>query len=151
MVNTRSSVAEAKALITRLKGYYDEGLFVTKGTLPNNTYTSTKFVKEELIMSIGSTGGTSYNIPAKDSDGNYLFDVKVAAIPQANPANPKVISQGPSIVFFKIAKCSDETSEKHHGYSINTLLTLIIVQRIQSLLDMNQLEILLMKLKNIKQ
>lgn len=103
--------ADAKALITRLKGYYDEGLFVTKGTLPNNTYTSTKFVKEELIMSIGSTGGTSYNIPAKDSDGNYLFDVKVAAIPQANPANPKVISQGPSIVFFKNSKISDEQVE----------------------------------------
>ena len=99
---------QAKDLVTRLKGYYDEGLFVTKGTLPNNTYTSTKFVKEELIMSIGSTGGTSYNVPSKDSDGNYLFNVEVAPLPQANANAPKVISQGPSITFFKNTKISEE-------------------------------------------
>ena len=35
-------------------------------------------------MSIGSTGGTSYNIPSKDSvTGEYLFNVEVFRIPQA--------------------------------------------------------------------
>ena len=99
---------QAKDLVTRLKGYYDEGLFVTKGVLPNNSYTSTKFTKEELIFSVGSTGGTSYNIPAIDSDGNYAFDVQVAPIPQYDANNPKVISQGPSITFFQNSKISQE-------------------------------------------
>ena len=30
-------------MVAELKGYFDEGLFVVKGCLPNNTYTSTKF------------------------------------------------------------------------------------------------------------
>ena len=115
---------DAKALITRLKGYYDKGYFVTKGTLPNNTYTSTKFVKEELIMSIGSTGGTSYNIPSKDSvTGEYLFNVEVFRIPQANEEAPKMISQGPSITFFKNSKISDEqikASWKFYKHITNT-------------------------------
>ena len=92
---------DARALVKRLRGYYDEGLFVTKGTLPNNTYTSTKFTTEALWMSIGSTGGTSYNKSDK-------FEVGVAAIPQQDPANPKVISQGPSICFFKNSKITEQ-------------------------------------------
>ena len=100
---------QAKGLITRLKGYYDEGLFVTKGTLPNSTYTSTKFKAEELIMSIGSTGGTSYNIPSQDPETKeYQFNAEVFRIPQANEEAPKVISQGPSITFFKNSKITDE-------------------------------------------
>ncbi|MGM9858515.1 MAG: extracellular solute-binding protein [Bacilli bacterium] len=93
--------SEARALIKRLRGYYDEGLFVTKGTLPNNTYTSTKFTSEALWMSIGSTGGTSYNKSDK-------FEVAVAPIPQQDPSNPKVISQGPSICFFKNSKINEQ-------------------------------------------
>ena len=92
---------KARDLVKRLRGYYDEGLFVTKGTLPNNTYTSTKFTTEALWMSIGSTGGTSYNKSDK-------FEVGVAAIPQQDPANPKVISQGPSICFFKNSKITEQ-------------------------------------------
>lgn len=98
--------ADAKALITRLKGYYDKGYFKTKGTLPNNSYTSTKFVEEELIMSIGSTGGTKYNVPTADGD-EQAFNVEVFRIPQANAENPKMISQGPSITFFQNSKISD--------------------------------------------
>ena len=98
---------QAKALITELKGYYDKGYFVTKGTLPNNSYTSTKFTEEQLIMSIGSTGGTKYNIPTTDN-GATAFEVDVFRIPQANPEAPKVISQGPSITFFKNDKITDE-------------------------------------------
>lgn len=102
---------EARKMVEELKGYYDEGLFVTKGTLPNNAYTSTKFKNQELFMSIGSTGGTSYNIPEEDSDGNFAFDAQVAAIPQAkenSDKSAKQISQGPSICFFKNSKISDE-------------------------------------------
>ena len=97
---------EAKAMVTELKGYYDKGYFKTKGTLPNNSYTSTLFTKEQLIMSIGSTGGTKYNIPTTD-DGALAFDVDVYAIPQADLNNPKAISQGPSITFFKNSNISE--------------------------------------------
>ena len=97
---------QAKAMVTELKGYFDKGYFVTKGTLQNNSYTSTKFVNEELIMSIGSTGGTSYNIPKTDN-GDLAFNVEVFRIPQANVEAPKVISQGPSITFFKNSQISE--------------------------------------------
>lgn len=105
--------AQAKAMVTKLKGYYDAGYFVTKGTLPNNTYTSTKFKAQELLMSIGSTGGTSYNVPDRDGDGEFLFNAAVAAVPQqkANAESAsKIISQGPSICFFKNSKISEEQS-----------------------------------------
>lgn len=99
---------EAKALVKRLKGYYDEGLFKTKGTLPNQQFTSTLFKNQKLFMSIGSTGGTSYNIPLKDSDGIYDFDAGVAMLPQQNPERSYIISQGPSICFFRNSKISEE-------------------------------------------
>lgn len=112
---------DAKALVTRLKGYYDKGYFATKGTLPNNSYTSTKFVEEQLIMSIGSTGGTKYNVPTADG-GEEAFDVEVYRIPQANAEAPKMISQGPSITFFQNSKISDEqvkASWKFYKYITN--------------------------------
>ena len=92
---------EAREMVKRIKSWYDEGLMLTKGSLPNNTYTSTKFTSEALWMSIGSTGGTSYN---KTDD----FKVAVAPIPQQNPNAPKVISQGPSICFFQNSKITLE-------------------------------------------
>lgn len=92
---------KAVEMVKKVKTWFDEGLIVTKGTLPNNTYTSTKFTGQEIIMSVGSTGGTSYNVPAKDSDGNYEFEAEVIPVPQNNSENPAIISQGPSITFFQ--------------------------------------------------
>ncbi len=51
-------------------------------------------------MSIGSSAGARYQRPDKVS-GEYPFEVGIAAIPQLDPSNPKVISQGPSICIFK--------------------------------------------------
>lgn len=97
----------AKALMKRLKGYYDEGLFLTKGTSEFLTYTSTKFLNQQIVMSIDSTGDTYYNVPDKDGDGVYEFDAKVAQIPQQNSERNYAISQGPSICFFKNSNISD--------------------------------------------
>jgi multiple sugar transport system substrate-binding protein len=47
-------------------------------------------------MSIGSTGGTGYNIP-----GNNEFEVGVAPIPQFDLNNKAVIQQGPNINLFR--------------------------------------------------
>ena len=69
---------------------------VTKGS-NNDTYTNDLFGEGKLVMSIGSTGGSSYQI-------NENFKVLIADVPcQADDSgNPikKYIQQGPSICFF---------------------------------------------------
>ncbi len=92
---------QAKAMATELVGYMDEGLFKTKGCLPNNAYTSTYFTESKIVMSIGSTGGTSYQT-------SNNFEVAVAPAPTMD-GNGKYVSQGPSICFFK--KGSKEVKE----------------------------------------
>lgn len=87
---------KAKAFVSQLKEYGCgegmKGYWTSQAQLGSGTYTSTKFTSEELMMSIGSTGGTSYN--ATDA-----FETGVAAVPQADLNNGKVIMQGPSICF----------------------------------------------------
>ena len=58
----------------------------------------------KTYMCIGSTGGSTYQQPGvdKNTEGTpFNFQVGIAPIPQINPANPKVISQGPSLCIFK--------------------------------------------------
>jgi multiple sugar transport system substrate-binding protein len=93
--------AEAKAMVTGLKDKYDKGYFVTKKTTANSTYTSTKFTAGEILMSIGSTGGTTYNQTAN-------FTVGVAVPPSVDLDKPAVISQGPSICFFNKASAAEK-------------------------------------------
>ncbi len=88
--------AQSKAMVSDLKAKFDEGLFITKGSNGNNTYTSSKFTAGEILMSIGSTGGTTYN-------QTMNFEVGVAEPPAYDLANKAVISQGPSICFFNAA------------------------------------------------
>ena len=67
------------------------------------SYTSNLFVSQDELnsyMSIGSSAGATHQRPEK-VDGKYPFEVGIAPIPQMNPANPKVISQGPSICVFQ--------------------------------------------------
>ena len=92
---------DAKAMAEELVGYMNKGYFLTKGCLPNNAYTSTYFTKRKIVMSIGSTGGTSYQVSTN-------FEVAVAPAPVTDE-NSKYISQGPSICFFK--KGSDEVKK----------------------------------------
>ena len=70
-------------------GSYTSGLFVT--TDPNSA---------RSYMSIGSSAGANHQRPAK-VDNAYPFEVGITSIPQMNPANPKVISQGPSLCIFQ--------------------------------------------------
>ncbi len=103
----------SKDLVTRLKTIYDDSavagdqyekhMFVTKET-NGGSYTSTLFTEERCYMSIGSTGGTSYNVGS--------FNIGIAKIPQHNGSDPEhrgVISQGPSICFFNTM--DDETRD----------------------------------------
>lgn len=70
-------------------------------------YTSALFTGESdsgtrCYMCIGSTGGATYQQP-NQTNGKFEFEVGIATIPQVNPEQPKVISQGPSICIFKNA------------------------------------------------
>jgi multiple sugar transport system substrate-binding protein len=81
--------------------WYQDGLVTTQKLYGG--YTSGLFVNQEgtrSYMSIGSSAGATHQRPAKVNN-EYPFEVGIAQIPQVNPANPKVISQGPSVCIFQ--------------------------------------------------
>lgn len=84
--------------VKRFKEWYDKGYFITQAI--NKNYTSNLFKAQTSYMCIGSSAGAKNQIPAR-VDNEYPFEVGITSIPQVNPENPKVISQGPSICIFK--------------------------------------------------
>ncbi len=91
-----------RSFIARFRDWYSKG-YVTTQTL-YGSYTSGLFTASEGIrsyMSIGSSAGATHQRPSKDDQGKYPFEVGIATVPQIDTANPKVISQGPSICIFK--------------------------------------------------
>ncbi len=92
--------------VARFRDWYQKG-YVTTEELSGG-YTSDLFTMDAAeagnsYMCIGSSAGASYQKPDKDADGKYVFDVGITTIPQINPENPKVISQGPSLCIFNKA------------------------------------------------
>ncbi|MBE6648069.1 MAG: extracellular solute-binding protein [Ruminococcaceae bacterium] len=88
--------------VTRFRDWYQKG-YVTTQTL-YGAYTSglfTETVNSRCYMCIGSSAGAAHQIPKKDAEGNYPFEVGIATVPQIDASNPKVISQGPSLCIFK--------------------------------------------------
>jgi len=87
--------------VLKFKEWYEKGYITTQGlygSYSSALFTSTE--KEKSYISIGSSAGASHQVPENidTSDGQVLpFHVGVASIPQVDPANPKVISQGPSV------------------------------------------------------
>ena len=93
----------AKDLVRKLKTWYDNKWIITSGSSSDNVYTSNMFTQQadpKVVMTIGSTGGTSYNYTSK-------FEVGVAPIP-GGTLNNHVISQGPSICFFSRATAEEK-------------------------------------------
>ena len=93
---------ENRAFVARFREWYKKGYITTQEIL--GSYTSELFVSEDgtrSYMSIGSSAGATHQRPKKGADGNYPFEVGIATIPQLDAANPKVISQGPSICLFQ--------------------------------------------------
>ncbi len=95
--------ATNQAFVKRFRDWYQKG-YVTTQELSGG-YTSELFTKKEAekgnsYMSIGSSAGATHQRPDM-VDGKYPFEVGIATVPQLNPANPKVISQGPSLTIFK--------------------------------------------------
>ena len=97
-----------KAFVKEFASWYKEGLVTTQKLY--GAYTSGLFTNLEedengklirCLMCIGSTGGANHQRPVKGKDGKYPFEVGIAPLPQVDKANPKAISQGPSVVMFK--------------------------------------------------
>ena len=92
-----------RAFVKEFRSWYQNKLVTTEGLYGG--YTSALFTGEDedgsrCYMCIGSTGGATYQQP-NQTNGVYEFEVGITSIPQVNPQNPKVISQGPSICIFK--------------------------------------------------
>ena len=82
---------KAEQLVTNLKGWFDEGLFTTKGVY--STYGSDSFKNKESVFTIGSTGGSGYNLTTE-------FSIGVCKVPVLNPDNPLFVCQGPDLCVF---------------------------------------------------
>ena len=85
------------------RGWYEKG-YVTTQELNGGKYTSELFTATtgtKSYMSIGSSAGANHQRPTKDPATNqYPFEVGIDTIPQVNPDDPQVISQGPSLCIF---------------------------------------------------
>jgi multiple sugar transport system substrate-binding protein len=90
-----------KNFVNTLVSEHSAGHFLTKGSSANGAYTSTQFTNKTLFFTVGSTGGTTFNYTDK-------FEVGVAGIPQVDTNKPKVISQGPSVTFFKRSTAAEK-------------------------------------------
>ena len=108
----------AKNMVTKLQGWYDKHYMITQGT-NGGGYTSTLFIDGNLLMSIGSSGGTQHNwtenfeigiaelpIPSADPEKRFDFFKDTGVTPLEGANNDHIIMQGPSICFFK--KGTDE-------------------------------------------
>ena len=97
-----------RAFVKRFRDWYQKGYLTTQnlyGSYTSGLFTALEPNDEGMLirsyMSIGSSAGATHQRPAADNKGNYPFEVGIATIPQVDAANPKVISQGPSICIFK--------------------------------------------------
>lgn len=115
----------AKAMVTKLVDWVDKG-YLTTQALSSGAYTSTQFKEGSLLMSIGSTGGTSYNYGEN-------FEIGLAELPAPDETNPfdfggtlpktnHIIMQGPSICFFKKStKAEREAAWKFYKFIVKTM------------------------------
>lgn len=91
-----------RTFVKKFRDWYQKGYLTTQKVY--GSYTSGLFVSttgQKSYMSIGSSAGATHQRPAANENGEYPFEVGIATIPQVDPANPKVISQGPSVCIFK--------------------------------------------------
>jgi len=115
----------AKAMVSKMVDWYNAGYLLTQG-VNGNAYTSTAFTDGTLAMTIGSTGGTSYNYTAN-------FPVGTAQVPQPDATSPfsfggslektdHIIMQGPSVCFFrKGTQAQKEAAWKFYKFAVKAL------------------------------
>ena len=95
---------KAKELLIQLKKWNNEGLIATQNQLPitnaskgYHAYGSNLFCNGKIFMSVSSTAGSRYFT----NDGFLANMTKTLAWSNGSQADAKVISQGPSLAFFK--------------------------------------------------
>ncbi|MCD8209413.1 MAG: extracellular solute-binding protein [Coprobacillus sp.] len=99
----------AEAMVTSLSEYHDKGVLTTKGAI--GEYGSNYFVDGKALFSIGSSGGTGYQLPSSNS-----FDVGVCAVPADND-NPLYVCQGPDLVLLRNPKLKDSENDERDLYA----------------------------------
>jgi multiple sugar transport system substrate-binding protein len=82
-------------LLTKWRGYAEKGYIISKGSAENN-YTNAYFNTQNVLFSVGSTGGYKYQF----ADSNPM-DVGVAPIPHAEGKDLHIINQGPSLTILE--------------------------------------------------
>lgn len=98
----------AKTMVTKLKAAHDAGLIETKGT--KNVYGSSLFLAQQVLFSIGSSGGTDYQDPGD------AFVANAVKVPYANN-KPAYVSQGPTLCVLRNTGLSDEENAKRVKYA----------------------------------
>lgn len=94
---------QTKDALTFYKNAFDAGYFATT-TYFGTKYCSDAFKSGQMLMTISSSAGVSYNMPA---DGN--FEVGVTTYPQnANSEKEYVIQQGTNVSLFKRSNAQEE-------------------------------------------
>ena len=93
---------ETKAFLEEIAKHVKNGAF---STFKISSYPGNFFNAGRCIFAIDSTAGATWiggNAPLSDIHDNekVSFETVVKMIPQADPENPKVISQGPSVCIF---------------------------------------------------
>ncbi len=109
---------EAENMVKALKAERDAGLITTKGI--ENSYGSDAFKTGKVLFSVGSSGGTGYNMPSDVTPDK----IGVCKVPAAKK-NPLYVSQGPTITFIKNPSLSDEinTSRSRLAWQFAKFLT----------------------------
>lgn len=74
--------------LTQYKTWYNQGLFMTKGI--DTAYSSKYFTQQQVIFSIGSTGGSGYSFPSAK------WNIESVKVPY-HENNPLYVSQGPTV------------------------------------------------------
>ena len=112
-----------KKLLNTLRDYYQDHYFITQTSL-GGSYTSSAFSTQQCVMTISSSAGINYCVPAASSeDGTQPFEVGVVAYPTmgdgsfvdgvevgADAKTDAVISQGPSMTFFSRASMQEKAA-----------------------------------------
>ncbi len=95
--NTAQPNSELVKLATDIFDLTQSGTLATQGSY--GSYSSDMFLQKKAMITIGSTGGSSYNDPKGNTTAG--FTCSLYAVPcYGGKANAKYIMQGPSLCFF---------------------------------------------------
>ena len=104
---------KAEAMVTSLRETYNDvvngvHLFTTKGAF--STYGSDSFKNKESVFTIGSTGGSGYNLTSD-------FKIHACKVPPTVKNNPTYVTQGPDLCIFKDPALSATVNESRALYA----------------------------------